>query len=147
MSSTDAYARYQDSEGPFYWARRKEKGGLSVEVSSKGDKRFSAFWARLGDGRNIECHYQCDVKGYDPGGVQWKLGKGQPPLRTDVDLWQAYLNLWRRWKALNPSLFMELTIKAQDAGYLLTDCHANTPCNQARALCELLNEHHRSQLH
>lgn len=147
MSSADVYRRYQDSKGPFYWARRKEKGGLSVEVSSKGDKRFSAFWARLGDGRNIECHYQCDVKGYDPGGVQWKLGKGRPPLHTDVDLWQAYLNLWRRWKALNPDLFMELAIKAQSAGYLLTDCHANTSCNQARALCELLNEHHRSQLH
>lgn len=34
------------------------------EVSSKGDKRFSAFYARLKDGRTIEEAYQLDVKGY-----------------------------------------------------------------------------------
>lgn len=39
----------------------KRYGGY--EVSSHGDKRFSAFNAIMSDGRSIECHYQCDVKG------------------------------------------------------------------------------------
>ena len=55
----------------FTWQRF---GGY--ECGSKGDNRFSAFNAVLRDGRAIEQHYQCDVKGYDPGGKNWKLGKG-----------------------------------------------------------------------
>ena len=39
------------------------------ECSSHGDKRFSALFAKLADGRTIEMHYQCDVKGYQPGGI------------------------------------------------------------------------------
>ena len=58
----------------YYWARRDKNG---YEVSSKGDKRFSALYARMLDGRTIEEHYQCDVKGYDVGGTNWKLGKGK----------------------------------------------------------------------
>lgn len=34
------------------------------ECSSAGDFRFSAFYAIMPDGRSIEQHYQCDVKGY-----------------------------------------------------------------------------------
>ena len=41
----------------YKWARY---GGY--EVSSKGDKRFSAFNAYLPDGRSIEQVYQCDIK-------------------------------------------------------------------------------------
>ena len=48
----------------YTWSRR---GGY--ECSSKGDKRFSAFTARLPDGRTIEEHYQCDIKSYEPGGT------------------------------------------------------------------------------
>ncbi len=40
----------------FKWARY---GGY--EISSQGDKRFSAFNAILSDGRSIEQWYQCDV--------------------------------------------------------------------------------------
>ena len=42
----------------YAWTR---KGGY--EVSTAGDWRFSALTARLDDGRTIEMHYQCDVKG------------------------------------------------------------------------------------
>ena len=35
---------------------------------------------------------------------------------------------------------MALAERGADAGYVLTDCFANTPVNQARALSELLNE-------
>lgn len=64
------------------------------EVSTAGDKRFSALVARI-DGRTIEAHYQCDVKGYAPGSSDWKLGKGKPPLDPSVDTYGAYLQLWK----------------------------------------------------
>lgn len=112
------------------WARF---GGY--EVSSKGDRRFSAFYARLGDGRTIEAHYQCDVKGYQPGGADWRLGKGKPPLRTGVDLLAEYVALWREWAAMNPSLLEELRCYP-----VLSDRFATTPVNQAHALALILNE-------
>jgi len=118
----------------FSWARR---GGY--EVSSKGDRRFSAFNAVLGDGRTIEEHYQCDVKGYDPGGRDWKLGKGRPALR-EVDLWDEYLALWRAWSEQNLPLMRELYRAARRQGGVLSDCFASTPVNQAHALATLLNE-------
>ena len=107
------------------------------EVSSKGDKRFSAFYARLPDGRTIEEHYQCDIKGYDPGGTNWKLGKGKPPLKplTHIALWKEYLNLWRIYIENNPELLEKLKQHA-----VLKDSFATSNINQARALCFLLNE-------
>ena len=42
--------------------------------------------------------------------------------------------------AENIDLVFELAERAGGAGYVLTDCFANTPINQARALSELLNE-------
>jgi hypothetical protein len=116
------------------WARR---GGY--ECSSLGDKRFSAFRATLPDGRTIEQHYQCDVKGYDPGGTNWRLGKGKAPL-GDVDLWLEYLALWRRWADAHPELLEELAELAADNNNTLSDAFANTEINQARALAELINE-------
>lgn len=116
------------------WARR---GGY--ECSSKGDKRFSAFCAVMPDGRSIEQHYQCDVKGYQPGGTNWRLGKGKPPVDTGKDLWTEYLKLWQVWAQANPALIEELAIAAQQNNYTLTDMFANTPVNQARALAEILN--------
>lgn len=92
------------------------------------------------DGRTIECHYQCDVKGYNPGGTNWRDGKGKPPLDTTVDLWGAYKDLWLVWAKANPELMRELAVGAQANDLWLSDCFANTDISQARALCELLNE-------
>ncbi len=117
----------------YTWSRTR-----GYEVSSRGDKRFSAFFARLSDGRSIEEHYQCDIKGYDPGGRNWRLGKGKKPLR-DVDIWQEYLSLWKRWASLNPLLVEELRTLAAARGYMLCDRFANTNVNQARALAAILN--------
>lgn len=119
----------------FTWARY---GGY--EVSSKGDRRFSAFNAVLPDGRTIEQHYQCDVKGYAPGGTNWRLGKGRPPLDTRKDLWAEYLALWRQWAQHNPRLIEELYSRARDHGAVLSDRFASTPVNQARALAAILND-------
>lgn len=122
----------------YTWARY---GGY--EVSSKGDKRFSAFYAIMPDGRSLEMHYQCDVKGYDFGGTNWTLGKGKPPKRK-CDLWFEYLNLWRIWVNNRPQrlvVLKEELIKANTN--ILSDRFANSEVNQARALAFLLNEMER----
>lgn len=41
----------------------KSNKNYGYEVSSSGDKRFSALFAKMADGRTIEEHYQCDIKG------------------------------------------------------------------------------------
>lgn len=121
----------------FKWARKSKNG---YEVSSKGDKRYSAFWARLKDGRTIEQVFQCDVKGYDPGGTNWKLGKGKPPLDKNVDLWEKYLELWREWASIHPELIEELRVVVCLKNFTLTDMFASTSVNQAHALATILNE-------
>jgi hypothetical protein len=121
----------------YSWKRFVDKG---YEVSSLGDKRFSAFSAKMPDGRTIEQHYQCDIKGYDIGGTNWKLGKGKPPLDTTKDLWKEYLNLWKIWSGHNPLLIKELQFLASKCNYILTDRFATTDVNQAKALSTILNE-------
>lgn len=91
------------------------------------------------DGRTIEQHYQCDIKGYQPGGTNWKLGKGKPPLDPSTDLWAGYLGLWTQWAVLNPDLMDELGRAAMNgANGVLSDCFASSNVNQARALAHLL---------
>ena len=126
---------------PYSWARR---GGY--EISSKGDKRFSAFSAKIKrfDNLTIEVLYQCtDLgKGNDPIGLDWRKGKGFPPAngKSPEELYKGYKQLWTFWMAENIDLVFELAERAADAGYVLTDCFASTPVNQARALSELLND-------
>ena len=117
----------------------KRYGGY--EVSSHGDKRFSAFNALMPDNRSIEEHYQCDVKGYDVGGKNWRLGKGKPPLNsmTKEDIWKAYLGLWSLWATNNIKLIQELKVHVDKCNGVLSDRFATTPINQARALAEILN--------
>lgn len=121
-------------EKQFTWSRQ---GGY--QVSSKGDRRFSAFNAIMSDGRSIEMHYQCDTKRFQPGGTDWRLGKGKPPLDLSVDLWGEYLALWREWATNNPELMLELRQHALEHQGVLSDCFAGTPINQAHALVTLLN--------
>jgi hypothetical protein len=117
------------------WARTSPNG---YEVSSKGDRRFSAFYAKLDafDGDSIEEVYQTDVKGYKT----IDEGKGKPPLNnmTKEESYEAYKGLWVQWAKENPALIEELRVKS--AGKVLTDMFATTDINQARALSEILNE-------
>lgn len=80
-------------EKDFQWSR-KSQNGFEVSTAAKnlsaeqGDKRFSAFNAKLKDGRSIEEAYQLDVKGYRIDGNDWRLGKGKPPkigIQFEVD--------------------------------------------------------------
>ena len=109
------------------------------EVSSKGDRRFSALYARLQDGRTIEEAYQLDVKGYRRKGNDWRLGKGKPPLipMSKEQYYVEYLRIWLLWARENRPLMRELNAKRIQFGGLV-DSFARTPINQARALTDIL---------
>lgn len=117
----------------FKWARRAKPG---YEVSSKGDSRFSAFYAILPNGNSIEYEFQVKCKGYN----SIREGKGKPALDPTKDLWTEYLNLWRVWAGDNIPLMRELYRAAVANDYTLTDMFASSPNNQARALATILNE-------
>jgi len=113
------------------------------EVSTLGDKRFSALVATMPDGRTIEQWYQCDIKGYNLGGRNWRLGKGKPPLIgwTKEQLYDMYLSLWRLWAIHNSNLMIELKQHAEANHNHLKDTFAKAgSVNQARALAQILNE-------
>lgn len=116
------------------------------EVSTQGDRRFSALVATLEDGRSIEQHYQCDCKQYSPGGTDWRLGKGRPGLDPSIDLWEAYLELWRMWACNHVPLLQELLIALVPCKGCLSDSFARTPINQARALAIILNDYQNQGL-
>ena len=120
----------------YAWARYAPNG---YELSSAGDKRFSALFARLADGRTIEEAYQLDVKGYRQYSNDWHRGKGKPPLTnlSRDETWATYLGLWQTWAKENPALIEELRTLA--AGKTLTDKFASSPISQARALAHILN--------
>jgi len=124
---------------PFTWARYSSDD-VNIEVSSAGDKRFSAMYARIEeDGPTIEWLYQTKVKGYN----SIKEGKGKPPKnnKSREELWREYKDLWRQWVENHPDEFNELAKRAW-GGVEITDRYANTDINQARALSELLNEYY-----
>jgi len=117
----------------------------SYEVSSAGDKRFSALYAKLSNGRTIEDVYQKDIKSKladkDASGnpVTSQIGKGKVNPNISYDTYYTeYKKLWDQWAKENPQLIEELRQKAQ--GKVLTDKFASSPVSQARALADILNE-------
>ena len=119
----------------YKWSRSE-----GYECSSYGDKRFSAFYARMPDGRSIEQHYQCDIKGYDPGGTNWRLGKGEKGLDPNKNLWKEYLNLWEIWAKSHENDLIDLAEKAKQYNGYLSDKFATNDINQAHALAVILNK-------
>lgn len=134
---------------PAGWARTAENG---YEVSTRGDRRFSALVATFAPGtkigrvdvggKTIEDVYQTVIK---------RSGKGLPPAEDSV-LYQrdlspkdrelvtfdkGYLPLWTIWAGQNPALIDDLRQKS--AGKTLTDMFASTGVSQARALDAILN--------
>lgn len=77
------------------WSRKSNNG---YEVSSQGDKRFSALYARLKDGRTIEEAYQLDVKNF--------RGLGDTPYTLGGEMNYKYNGSQR------PGLISETTIEA-----------------------------------
>jgi hypothetical protein len=142
-SALDALAADQGvRQAPKYGVDRT--GAATYEVSTKGDKRFSALNARLKDGRTIEEAYQLDVKGYRKQGNDWRLGKGKPPLNglTREQVTQEYQKLWDQWAEENPDLVQDLLKRMQAKGTtFLSDVFAQQPgaISQAKALANILN--------
>lgn len=137
------------------WARTSDN---SYEVSTRGDKRFSALVAAFKEGTIIE---GTDVGGktieYVYQNVIKKSGKGKAPSkdsklyneslntkeeREDFSYYEGYLPLWQEWARQNPELIEELREKTK--GKTLTDQFANTRVSQARALAQILNESSRT---
>jgi len=138
----------------FFEYARNANGKPNYEVSSKGDKRFSAMNATFApgtilfghdvSGRTIESVYQHGVKQGD-----WTTDNnnktGAPKDNTIItgntendSYTQGYLPLWQEWARQNPQLIEELRQKAQ--GKILTDMFASTATSQARALADILNQ-------
>ena len=149
-STSNAINNANAVSNEFTWA---DKSDNSYEVSTKGDKRFSALVATFKEGtmiygenvggKTIEDVYQSVIK---------KSGKGQAPAkdsklyneslktkedREDFSYTEGYLPLWQEWARQNPELIEELREKAK--GKVLTDMFANTRVSQARALADILN--------
>lgn len=132
----------------------------TYEVSTAGDKRFSALNATFAEGTIID---GIDVSGktieYVYQNVIKKSGKGKAPAKDsilnldgknltkeeleDFSYYKGYLPLWQEWAKQNPALISEL--KAKSAGKTLTDKFARTKISQARALTDILNNFNESE--
>ena len=150
IADTERNTKQSSQTTQFTWNRTSDN---SYEVSSKGDKRFSALYATFNKGTIID--------GIDVGGmtiedvyqkVVKKSGKGKAPAkdsklynealktkeeREDFSYLEGYLPLWQEWARQHPELMEELREKAK--GKILTDKFANTRVSQARALADILN--------
>src|ERR1700727_2419475 len=83
-----------------------------LECSSRGDKRFSAFHARLRDprrkGLSIEELYQASKVFADGStGLSWREAKGRRAVNADVCA-SFYSMLWDEYIAENPELLAVL---------------------------------------
>lgn len=85
-----------------------------LECSSKGDKRYSAFYARVevfGKEDSIENHYQL-AKRFPEAPATWRDAKGKQPTHIEVKgmklpprfLSQWYTALWAKYLDSNPEL-------------------------------------------
>lgn len=76
-----------------------------LECSSKGEKRLSAFYARLkGDDRSIEEQYQAAKKFADGStGLNWREAKGRTPV-NNREVADLYSKLWDWYISENPDL-------------------------------------------
>jgi hypothetical protein len=74
-----------------------------LECSSKGDKRFSAFYAKV-NGNSIETIYQ-GRKVFEDGstGLSWKEAKGKKPINP-IEVRYLYSKLWDIYFEQNPEL-------------------------------------------
>lgn len=107
-----------------------------LECSSNGDKRFSAFYAKV-NGRSIEEQYQA-AKIFDDGstGLHWKDAKGRRAINAE-ECAILYENLWRQYIFEHPEL---LNILKNASG--LSDMFATKgSVNQAQVLWKIRNEH------
>lgn len=108
-----------------------------LECSSRGDKRFSAFHARLkfADNRSIEELYQA-AKVFEDGatGLSWREAKGRFCINQE-EVRALYAHLWDRYIEENPLL---LKVLKQASGISDIFGQQNHAC-QAEELWRLRN--------
>lgn len=73
-----------------------------VECSSRGDRRFSAFYATV-DGKSIEDIYQAAKSFGGVSGYSWRQAKGQVPDNVG-EVAVLYSRLWDRYISEHPDL-------------------------------------------
>jgi len=103
-----------------------------LECSTKGDKRFSAFYAIV-NGKSIEEQYQA-AKIFDDGstGLHWKDAKGRRAVNS-AQCVILYENLWRQYISEHPGL---LDVLKRASG--LSDIFATKgSVNQAQVLWKI----------
>lgn len=106
-----------------------------LECSSRGDKRFSPFYARV-NGRSIEEQYQA-AKIFDDGstGLDWKKAKGRRATNA-AECAILYEKLWRQYISEHPGL---LEVLKRASG--LSDMFATKGAvNQAQILWKIRSE-------
>ncbi len=106
-----------------------------LECSSRSDKRFSAFYARV-NGRSIEEQYQA-AKVFEDGsrGLHWRKAKGRRPINA-AECAALYEKLWRQYISEHPKL---LDVLKKASG--LSDMFAREGgVNQAHVLWKIRNE-------
>lgn len=110
-----------------------------LECSSKGDKRFSPFYARV-NGKSIEEQYQ-GSKVFEDGstGLSWQKAKGRKAVNLEECI-SLYDKLWRQYIAEHPDL---LIVLKQASG--LSDMFAQPgSINQAEVLWRIRNDSYGS---
>lgn len=105
-----------------------------LECSSKGDKRFSAFYAKV-KGRSIEVQYQ-EAKVFEGGvtGMHWRKAKGRRAVNAK-ECAALYIRLWEQYIKEHPEL---LKVLRNASG--LSDMFARQgSVNQAAVLWDIRN--------
>jgi hypothetical protein len=106
-----------------------------IECSSRGDKRFSAFHAKV-NGKSIEDHYQA-AKVFEDGatGLSWKEAKGKKAVNQE-ECAALYSKLWDQYIAENPHL-LEVLKKASGVSDIFGQ---KGHCCQATELWRIRNQ-------
>ena len=109
-----------------------------LECSSKGDIRFSAFWARIyaRDCRTIESIYQAaKVLSGGKTGLTWREAKGKKAVNQE-EVSKLYSTLWDEYIGENPHLLRIL----QEASGLQDIFGQPEHCCQATELWRIRGE-------
>ena len=118
-----------------------------LECSSKGDKRFSAFSARIRgrDNRSIEEIYQA-AKVFEDGssGLTWREAKGKTAVNMD-SVRKLYSALWDEYIAENPHLIPVLTSASGLSDIFGQNGHACQATELWRIRSKHLNKPHPTQ--
>lgn len=107
-----------------------------LECSSRGDKRFSAFYAMV-DGKSIEARYQA-AKVFADGrtGLDWREAKGKHAVNA-AETAKLYSELWNQYIAANPHLLEVLRAASGLSDRFGQPGH----CCQATELWRIRNQH------